>query len=292
MDISLKKLNYLVTVAETQSFTRAAELLHLSQPALSKTISAVEETYGVRLFDRSRSGVSVTTVGADIIADAKRLLRHARSFDHNSQVLAGGKRGRVSWGIGPTVAGLALPQLASSILGNGSGVIINTEIRPFHVLISLLNSDEIEFLIAENTFSPIHPEIEHQKIGSTEGVFFVRNGHPLLQQETIVPGDILSYPVACQEEPVSLLKRKPDLNVLVCDNHSLMQEVALSSDAICIFPEQFSKLHTQNKMKRLLIHGWKPRATPIIAGWVRGRRLSPIARQIVESIRTLFANME
>lgn len=292
MDISLKKLNYLVTLAETQSFTRAAELLHLSQPALSKTISAIEETYGVRLFDRSRSGVHVTTVGAEIIADAKRLLRQARSFDHNSRVLAGGKRGRVSLGIGPTAATLVLPQLAGGILDHGSGIILNTEIRPLHVLISLLNSEKIEFFIAESTFTEIPPEIEYQQISSTQAAFFVRDGHPLLGAETVLFEEVLDYTIACQEEPSPFFEYRPNLSILSCENYGILRRTALSSDVICILPRQLDRISREMRLNRLPIEDWTPRNIPIIAGWVRGRTLSPLAGQIVETARALFADID
>jgi len=74
MDVHLRDLRYFVAVADELSFTRAAERLHLSQPALSKQIAALETTLRARLLRRDRRQVSLTAAGAALHAAARRLL--------------------------------------------------------------------------------------------------------------------------------------------------------------------------------------------------------------------------
>ena len=73
--LEFRLLKYVVAVAETSNFTRAAERLFLSQPALSKQIRELEEDIKFPIFDRSRGGVRITPAGEMIVAYAKESLR-------------------------------------------------------------------------------------------------------------------------------------------------------------------------------------------------------------------------
>src|SRR5262250_2789170 len=74
MDVHLRDPRYFVAVADELSFTRAAERLHLSQPALSKQIAGLEATLRARLLRRDRRQVSLTAAGAALRETAQRLL--------------------------------------------------------------------------------------------------------------------------------------------------------------------------------------------------------------------------
>ena len=70
-----RHLNYFIAVAEHGGFTRAAAILHVSQPALSQQIRQLEETLGVRLFDRSGRNTCLTDAGKVWLIYARRALR-------------------------------------------------------------------------------------------------------------------------------------------------------------------------------------------------------------------------
>ncbi|MGW3283278.1 LysR family transcriptional regulator [Streptomyces sp. NPDC001002] len=73
-DVHVRDLRYFVTVAEELHFTRAAELLYVSQPALSKQIRALERQLGVELLRRDPHGVALTAAGAALLPYARRVL--------------------------------------------------------------------------------------------------------------------------------------------------------------------------------------------------------------------------
>ena len=72
--MDLKRLRYAIGLADELNFARAAEKLHLSQPALSRSIQTLEEELGMLLFDRDNRNVAVTTAGAVFLDRARQLL--------------------------------------------------------------------------------------------------------------------------------------------------------------------------------------------------------------------------
>jgi DNA-binding transcriptional LysR family regulator len=74
MDVHGRDLRYFVAIAEELHFTRAAERLYVSQPALSKQIRMLERQLGAELFERDRQGVALTLVGAALLPHARRVL--------------------------------------------------------------------------------------------------------------------------------------------------------------------------------------------------------------------------
>lgn len=95
------ELNHLlsfIAVAKLGHLTRAAETLHLSQPALSGQIKALEENLGVTLFERLSSGMALTTSGRRLLEDAQRVLEAVEELKHSAQRLRGMTTGTLKLG--------------------------------------------------------------------------------------------------------------------------------------------------------------------------------------------------
>ena len=111
MNINVPDLEAFVAVAELSSFRRAAERVHLSQPALSRRIAKLEEALGVRLFDRTTRTVGLTAVGRDFVAKARSLLD---SLEHSLLALgevAASRAGEVTVACVPSAAYYFLPDV-------------------------------------------------------------------------------------------------------------------------------------------------------------------------------------
>ncbi|WP_192860122.1 LysR family transcriptional regulator [Mycobacterium sp. MS1601] len=87
MDLDLRRLRYFVEVADELSFVHAAAKLHMTQPALSRQIAALEKSWGVQLFARSRSGTNLTEAGATLLARARVLLSDAATFERDARLM-------------------------------------------------------------------------------------------------------------------------------------------------------------------------------------------------------------
>jgi DNA-binding transcriptional LysR family regulator len=104
-DLDLRKLRYFLAVAEELSFIRAAERLHIAQPVLTRQIRVLEKELGVELFVRSTRGTALTSAGAELVDDARAILRSAMAVQRRVRHAArGGSRLTIGFmpGILPT----------------------------------------------------------------------------------------------------------------------------------------------------------------------------------------------
>lgn len=108
MNITLRQLRYFLALADQGHFTRAAEVIHVSQPALSMQIRALEEAAGGRLVERTSAGVVLTPRGREMADHARRVMAAMSGLERGLR--QPGQGGRLVLGMIPTVAPYLLPE--------------------------------------------------------------------------------------------------------------------------------------------------------------------------------------
>lgn len=109
--VSLRQLQYLVAVADTGGFRRAAEACHVSQPALSAQVALAEQQLGVQVFERDRRQVRLSPRGSAVVEQARRVLLAASELQALTRQLADPLQGTLRLGIIPTVGPYLLPEI-------------------------------------------------------------------------------------------------------------------------------------------------------------------------------------
>lgn len=145
--LDLGRLRQFLAVAEALSFTRAAEQLHIAQPALSRQISRLERDLGARLFDRTRRRVQLTEAGRVLLVHARALIESSARARRDVDSAARGEIGEVVVGFVPTVGGSLLPEAIRSYQAGHPG--IKLELREVMTLqAELLMRDEIDVALS------------------------------------------------------------------------------------------------------------------------------------------------
>ena len=114
-DLSLRQLEYIVAVADTLGFHKAAQSCHVSQPTLSAQVQLLEGVLGVRLFERDRRRVLVTPAGAELVARARRVLLETEDLIAAATRAQAPFAGTLRIGVIPTLAPYLLPEVTPAI---------------------------------------------------------------------------------------------------------------------------------------------------------------------------------
>ncbi|SFO94507.1 LysR family transcriptional regulator [Salibacterium halotolerans] len=112
--MDLKQLRYIVEVYKEESFSKAADKLHVSQPALSKMVYQLEEELDIRLFDRSTRYLKITGEGEKILLHAQKVLRGAEDLREAANEIKLRKQGRFTFGLPPVIGSSFFPSLIAS----------------------------------------------------------------------------------------------------------------------------------------------------------------------------------
>jgi LysR family transcriptional regulator, hydrogen peroxide-inducible genes activator len=115
LPFSLRQIQYVLALAETRNFHRAAEQCAVVQPSLSAQVAALEAALGTRLFERGKGGVQLTPAGEAFLARARRLMREAEDLAGDLARFKDPFAGQVRLGIIPTLGPYLLPALAPAI---------------------------------------------------------------------------------------------------------------------------------------------------------------------------------
>ena len=145
--MTLTELRYIVALAQTQHFGRAAERCHISQPTLSVGVKNLEEDLGVLIFERSKSAVRVTPVGEAIVAQAQRVLEQAQTIRELAQAGKNQLTAPLRVGAIYTVGPYLFPQMIPLLHRSAPEMPLYIEENFTHVLRDKLRNGELDVII-------------------------------------------------------------------------------------------------------------------------------------------------
>lgn len=165
-----------LTVARLGSFTRAAQELELSQPALSRQVQGLERALGVRLFERVGRAVRLTSSGEELVSRAGPLLEELSRVSSNLSAANGTTAGRVRLGASESVAVNSLPAILRPYLQANRRVNLRLVCRTSERLPEMIASGELDLAVCAVEFDP--PGLHCTKLWDEELVLVLPINHP------------------------------------------------------------------------------------------------------------------
>src|SRR5690625_3951672 len=284
-------LHYFVTVVEQGTYTKAAEMLHISQPSLSAAIKKLENHYDLKLIDRTTREMKLTQEGKVLYEEAKKLITH---FDHVTEEM---HRLKVE---GPLELQIGLIESAKfwipSIIAKFKKEYPHIYIKLLEILSledveqSLFNFD-IHFVITSQLID--HPNIETYPIYEENLVALIPLSHPLHKVEEISTADFENEPlIICKEgfqtrEDTLIFFRKSGIKPNIqfeIERFETACSLVENGLGITLVPENYVTFDKKREFHiRQIAH--HPITRIVYIAYVKNRYLPPLVRDFIRLVR-------
>lgn len=264
--MELDQLRYFLRVAERQSFSRAAEDLAVSQPALSRSIQKLEEELGQPVFERKARSVLLTDAGSLLQARAQQVLTILD--DTKAEITDDGRSGRVRVGAIPTIAPFFLPEILKQFSRAFPAATLIVQEITTDSLLKSCTQGEIDLAIVALPVPVKYLEVE--ELFEEELLLVLPPDHVLAQKEKIRLGDVEPYPFVLLDEAHCL----SDTIISFCRQRSfqpvavertcqltMVQELVSLSHGVSMIPAMARRIDQSDRRIYRSLTGTKPTRT-------------------------------
>ena len=296
MDLNLRDIRALVAVAEAGSFTRAAERLHLSQPALTVQIRRLEEVVGARLFDRNSRNVALTPTGRELLPLLRKSLQDMENVLRDARALGEGQSGTIRIACLPTFAASALPELVIEMKREVPRVAFEVRDVVASTVNALVRNEEADIGLTGGDV--LDPMLEVLCTGADRLVAVCPRDHFLARKRRIGLRDLAQVSLVLTAPGTSVravvdaaLSESREPLDIACEPTYMMTAVAMvrAGLGVTILPENARELRAEpGLVAKEIDHPAFLRSIAIVKR--RGRTLPAIAERFVTLMRRAVEN--
>lgn len=195
--MNLRHLEHLLALAETGSFSRAAEQLHLTQSALSRSIQTLENDLDGKLIDRTGKRNALTPLGETVAARARRMVLDAAELRRSADLLRRGDLGVIRVGLGSGPGVMLMTPFLLHMAQHHPGVQVSVSPGATELQLMQLRQRTLDALVIDVRRIAPAPDLAIEYLTELRAGYVCRSGHPLLQAGRPVSFDeMLRYPLA------------------------------------------------------------------------------------------------
>jgi len=300
--LTLKQLRHAMALERHGHFHRAAQAEHISQPALSRSIRALEAQLGVTLFDRQGGGVEPTLFGAALLRHAVQALGETDELLREIDLLRGLEAGQLQVAMGVYAAEMSAARSIGELVERHPGVTCRIRLTSWQELPGLVTARSVDLGVGEISTLGDLQELEVEALGRPRLVMFCRPGHPLAGRRDLSKEDLDGFPIVTPRLPprgIGLVPGKtrvdPDtgdlLPTIEVDNLTSARLVLAGNDAFGMAtPIQIEGALRRGEFRVLDFHRpWMELDYGFI--YLRNRMLSPAAKAYMDIVRRIDAEM-
>ena len=268
--MDLDQLRYFLGVAERQNFTRAAEDLSISQPALSRSIQKLEEELGQPVFERKARSVALTEAGLLLQSRARQVLTILE--DTKAEITDDGQSGRLRVGAIPTIAPYFLPRILQKFSAEHPKATLIVQENTTDELLKACTQGEIDLALLALPIAAKYLEIE--ELFEEELLLVVPPNHSLAEKEKIRIADVESHPFVllneahCLSDTIIAFCRQRSFQPLTVERTSqlaMVLELVSLSHGVSLIPAMARKLDQSDRRVYRSFTGKKPTRTIAVA---------------------------
>ncbi len=293
LHITLRQLKAAVAVAKAKSFTRAAKLLHVSQPALTVQIRQLEDALQIKLFDRNKRMVEPTSAGRELVATVERVIHELEAAIDHTIDLSSKKRGAVTVATLPSVAATILPGVIARYRQHYPAVNVRIQDAVAAKVLSSVKAAETDFGIG--TMTRPEPELVFTPLMQDDITVFFAAGHPLHHHKSPVSlRSLTGYPTVLMTTDTSVRQLVDQAFYAIGHTISPACEASYMSTAIAmvkaglgitLLPSSAMELEGIGGLKTKVVNYEGFRRQIGVIQRV-GRSLSPAAESFLETLRS------
>lgn len=210
--ITQRRLRHLLMLVEHAHFGRAAAALNISQPALTKSIQALEAELGVLLLDRRRGAVVLTAFGELVVQRSRDLLHAEEDMLHEIQLLAGLEIGSLRVALGPYPSVVSGYPALARLLAKHPNISMAVHVAGWREVARQVDAREVDIGLAELGGLPTEDQFETSLVGQHRGRVFCRPGHPILQHGSVQLSGLLEFPWVTSRLPPRVAMSLPSMD--------------------------------------------------------------------------------
>jgi DNA-binding transcriptional LysR family regulator len=306
MNLDARSLRCVLALATHRNFGRAATALHLSQPALSRSLGALEQALGVRLFDRSRRGVTPTSFGQLLIDRGGALMAGLDDIRDEIEAMRGLQSGSLKIGAGLYPAEISVGTAIGSLSSRHPGLRISLRAAPWREVADAVATGQVDIAVVELSALAERAHLTLDPLPRHPALFVCRPGHPLLSERAPSIEKIFAYPFAGPTLPpriagplmaaAEFFQRDPLTGDLVPALHvesiALAKRIVASGEGFAALPQALVAAElTEGSLAAL---AWRPPWLTTNYGFVyrRDRTLSPAAQAFIAEVRAIEAGLD
>ena len=242
--MTLVQLKHLIELAASGSFSQAASKLYLTQPALSRSIKALEDELGQALFDRIGRTNALTPLGEHIVQRARVLVDEANELRLTSLQLQKGEIGQLRIGMGSGPGAMLMSPLLMLMAQEHPQAHVHISRGSTALLVQALRERQLDALIVDVRSLQPATDLKVDALHEMVGTFLCRKQHPLATQRSVTFAALRNYPIAStplSDEVARLLMERfgpsahPDtLVTLRCEEIASLLDVARHTNTVAL----------------------------------------------------------